>query len=76
MPGHAALQAFINTARKIYEKIEQGVFDVSNEVRGVVQLYAPVHAHALAVVPHLQDLQGWPGAVGCWAACSTAGAVS
>ena len=25
-------QAFINTARKIYEKIEQGVFDVSNEV--------------------------------------------
>ena len=26
------LQAFINTARKIYEKIEQGVFDVSNEV--------------------------------------------
>ncbi len=27
------VQAFINTARKIYEKIEQGVFDVSNEVR-------------------------------------------
>lgn len=27
------LQAFINTARKIYEKIEQGVFDVTNEVR-------------------------------------------
>lgn len=27
------LQAFINTARKIYEKIETGVFDVSNEVR-------------------------------------------
>lgn len=26
------VQAFINTARKIYEKIEQGVFDVSNEV--------------------------------------------
>jgi hypothetical protein len=26
------MQAFINTARKIYEKIEQGVFDVSNEV--------------------------------------------
>ena len=29
---HVGLQAFINTARKIYEKIEQGVFDVSNEV--------------------------------------------
>lgn len=27
------LQAFINTARKIYEKIDQGIFDVSNEVR-------------------------------------------
>ena len=30
---HVDAQAFINTARKIYEKIEQGVFDVSNEVR-------------------------------------------
>ena len=29
---HNGSQAFINTARKIYEKIEQGVFDVSNEV--------------------------------------------
>ena len=29
----ACEQAFINTARKIYEKIEAGVFDVSNEVR-------------------------------------------
>jgi Ras-related protein Rab-2A len=26
-------QAFINTARAIYNKIEQGVFDVSNEAR-------------------------------------------
>ena len=25
-------QAFINTAAKIYQKIEEGVFDVSNEV--------------------------------------------
>lgn len=31
------LQAFINTARKIYEKIETGVFDVSNEVREVAR---------------------------------------
>ena len=29
-------QAFINTARKIYEKIETGVFDVSNEVRVIL----------------------------------------
>jgi hypothetical protein len=27
------VQAFINTARAIYNKIEQGVFDVSNEAR-------------------------------------------
>jgi len=25
-------QAFINTAREIYKKIQDGVFDVSNEV--------------------------------------------
>eukprot|EP00854_Cymbomonas_tetramitiformis_P010908 gene10908-12905_t len=29
------LTAFINTARKIYEKIELGVFDVSNESYGI-----------------------------------------
>jgi len=28
-------QAFINTAKKIYEKIQQGVFDVSNESFGI-----------------------------------------
>lgn len=27
-----SLQAFINTAREIYKKIQDGVFDVSNEV--------------------------------------------
>ena len=32
-------QAFINTARKIYEKIEQGVFDVTNEVRRYTDLH-------------------------------------
>ena len=31
--AHNVEEAFINTARKIYEKIETGVFDVSNEVR-------------------------------------------
>ena len=30
--AHNVEEAFINTARKIYEKIETGVFDVSNEV--------------------------------------------
>lgn len=28
-------QAFINTAAKIYQKIEEGIFDVSNEVRSL-----------------------------------------
>jgi hypothetical protein len=32
------LQAFINTAGSIYKKIEDGVFDVSNEV-SLVQIY-------------------------------------
>ena len=30
----ATPQAFINTAREIYRKIQDGVLDVSNEVRG------------------------------------------
>ena len=33
--AHNVEEAFINTARKIYEKIEQGVFDVSNESNGI-----------------------------------------
>lgn len=35
------LQAFINTARKIYEKIEQGVFDVTNEVSLMPHAHSP-----------------------------------
>jgi Ras-related protein Rab-2A len=38
--AHNVEEAFINTARKIYEKIETGVFDVSNEVRCVWQRLA------------------------------------
>lgn len=33
--AHNVEEAFINTAKKIYEKIEQGVFDVSNESYGI-----------------------------------------
>ncbi len=50
---HACMyaQAFINTARAIYNKIEQGVFDVSNEARAHLLLtwhdcLPCVHAHA------------------------------
>ncbi len=28
-------EAFINTAREIYEKIQEGVFDINNEVRDI-----------------------------------------
>lgn len=31
-------QAFINTAKEIYEKIQEGVFDINNEVRHAVVL--------------------------------------
>lgn len=33
--AYQLMQAFINTARQIYEKIQQGVFDVSNESYGI-----------------------------------------
>lgn len=42
------MQAFINTAREIYKKIQDGVFDVSNEVGWCVQQRGA--ACALAVV--------------------------
>lgn len=29
-------EAFINTAKEIYEKIQEGVFDINNEVRTVL----------------------------------------
>lgn len=31
-------QAFINTAKEIYEKIQEGVFDINNEVRHTERL--------------------------------------
>lgn len=40
--AHNVEDAFINTARKIYEKIDTGIFDVSNEVS------ADRHAHVTA----------------------------
>jgi hypothetical protein len=30
-------EAFINTAREIYDKIQEGVFDINNEVRMLSQ---------------------------------------
>ena len=28
-------EAFINTAREIYDKIQEGVFDINNEANGI-----------------------------------------
>ena len=49
--AHNVEEAFINTARAIYTKIEQGVFDVSNEVRRrhISASRAPRSHHPLAV---------------------------
>ena len=64
-PGRAArsVQAFINTAREIYKKIQDGVLDVSNEVtvgagvcrragwgRRVQRLLAPTHGAGTPIV--------------------------
>lgn len=35
-------QAFINTAKEIYEKIQEGVFDINNEVRHTRLSYMPL----------------------------------
>ena len=32
LPSTHFLQAFINTAKEIYQKIQDGIFDVTNEV--------------------------------------------
>ena len=32
-------EAFINTAREIYDKIQEGVFDINNEVCSTDKLY-------------------------------------
>jgi len=54
--AHNVEEAFINTARKIYEKIETGVFDVSNESYGIKLGYGAggtggVNLNAASAVP-------------------------
>ena len=42
-------EAFINTAKEIYEKIQEGVFDINNEVCEMFcqTLYCPTNGHKL-----------------------------
>ena len=49
--AHNVEEAFINTARKIYDKIEQGVFDVSNEAYGIKVGYGASGAGPQTVNP-------------------------
>ena len=49
--AHNVEEAFINTARKIYDKIEQGVFDVSNEAYGIKVGYGASGAAPQTVNP-------------------------
>jgi hypothetical protein len=54
------VQAFINTARKIYEKIEQGVFDVTNEVCPQKFLLQHSGAHEfLTSTKEAATVRGW-----------------
>jgi len=44
--AHNVEDAFINTAAKIYQKIEEGIFDVSNESYGIKVGYGSDRAGA------------------------------
>ena len=35
-------EAFINTAKEIYQKIQEGVFDINNEVKQFAQIYSVI----------------------------------
>jgi hypothetical protein len=50
--AHNVEEAFINTARRIYEKIETGVFDVSNEVSCRVSQHQVYRLRHWANQPH------------------------
>lgn len=58
--AHNVEDAFINTARKIYEKIDTGVFDVSNEVSMNLNMCATICLAPLSLVRC---------SCSCWQAC-------
>lgn len=49
--AHNVEEAFINTAREIYRKIQEGVFDVSNESYGIKVGYGAGNAAGTTVKP-------------------------
>jgi len=54
-------EAFINTAREIYDKIQEGVFDINNEANGIK--IGPQHSPANPNMP--SGSQGGSGSGGC-----------
>ena len=54
-------EAFINTAREIYDKIQEGVFDINNEANGIK--IGPQHSPANPNMP--AGNQGGSGSGGC-----------
>lgn len=60
-------EAFINTAKEIYEKIQEGVFDINNEANGIK--IGPQHS---PTSPSMPSSGGGASAGGgcCWAACT------
>ena len=55
-------EAFINTAREIYDKIQEGVFDINNEANGIK--IGPQHSPAGGNQPG-QGGQGGMASGGC-----------
>jgi len=43
-------QAFINTAKEIYQKIQEGVFDINNEVCMLLGISLPVTTLVIIIV--------------------------
>jgi Ras-related protein Rab-2A len=54
-------EAFINTAREIYDKIQEGVFDINNEANGIK--IGPQHSPANPNMP--SGNQGGGSSGGC-----------
>lgn len=58
-------QAFINTAKEIYEKIQEGVFDINNEVRQALFCVSLLFSSSMCFVLLPLHLKTWGGKTGC-----------
>ncbi|KHJ97735.1 hypothetical protein OESDEN_02285 [Oesophagostomum dentatum] len=58
-----SLQAFIDTAKEIYRKIQEGVFDINNEANGIK--LGPQHSPSSPNSPGGNASGGLGGSSGC-----------